>query len=203
MDVDGNSGPLAPFQVYCNMSQYGGGWTLVALNNKAIPGHPIPSPTWNNVVNNNYTSGSFGNNVNNFDMHVGLKYWNYFGKTLMVQAGTASNAITDRAYMSRFKLEEDNNYKLILGGYSNKVGTLTAGLYSYHNGRMMTTMDVDNDAYGYNCSNSYNNAPWWYGACWSGNIWGGGSMSSGYGDWGYWTSSSAEYRRDHMAIYIR
>ena len=34
LDADGTSGPLAPFQTYCNMADQGGGWTLVARMTK-------------------------------------------------------------------------------------------------------------------------------------------------------------------------
>jgi hypothetical protein len=64
-------------------------------------------------------------------------------------------------------------------------------LFTDHNGRPFTTYDRDNDAYGpANCATSYSNSPFWYGACWSGSINGGGEWSgSGYLNGAYWTGS--------------
>jgi hypothetical protein len=59
---------------------------------------------------------------------------------------------------------------------SDETGTGSPGFYSYHaaNGFSLTTYDNDQDVYGANCSNLYNNNPFWYGACWSGNYFAGG-----------------------------
>jgi len=63
----------------------------------------------------------------------------------------------------------------------------------------LTTYDNDQDAYGSgNCSTFYNNNPWWYGACWSGNYFAG----NGYQDAPYWDSSTTDYHQ-YGAIYIK
>ena len=67
-------------------------------------------------------------------------------------------------------------------------------MFDYHaaNNYQLTTFDADHDVYSANCSNSYGNTAWWYGACWSGSFWGGGD-SGGYTNNPYWTSSGGEY----------
>ena len=57
--------------------------------------------------------------------------------------------------------------------------------------------DNDQDAYGASCSVAYTNYPWWYGACWDGNYFGG----SGHQDGPYWSGSGGDYH-NYGGIYI-
>jgi hypothetical protein len=91
---------------------------------------------------------------------------------------------------------------------SNEVGGVTPGLWAYHitgnNGGSFnwTTFDRDQDVASGNCSTFYTNAPWWYGACWDGNAWGGGASAQGYADAYYWTGSEGD-NWNYGAIYVR
>jgi prepilin-type N-terminal cleavage/methylation domain-containing protein len=89
-----------------------------------------------------------------------------------------------------------------LSSLVNEVGGTTPGLYSYHaaNGYNWTTNDRDQDVASVNCSHSYNNAPSWYGACWSGNPWGGNGAN--HANAFFWTSSGGDYW-NYGAVYVR
>jgi len=54
--------------------------------------------------------------------------------------------------------------------------------------------------YGNTCPGNYGGAPWWYGSCWSGSYFGGGSSGS-YQNGPYWTSSGGDYYA-YGAIYL-
>jgi hypothetical protein len=82
-------------------------------------------------------------------------------------------------------------------------GTTSApGLHSYHgaNSYSWTTFDNDQDVAGNNCAGNYNNAPWWYGACWSGSMWGGNGNA--YQNAMFWTSSGNDFH-NYGAYYVR
>jgi hypothetical protein len=115
--------------------------------------------------------------------------------------GTALNGSHTKRYRWRF-----NNFTATYGfsgaeAVSDETSTGAPGFYSYHaaNGFSLTTFDNDQDVYGQNCSTLYGNNPFWYGSCWSGNYFGGGS---GYVDAPYWDSSGGDYHQ-YGAVYIK
>jgi hypothetical protein len=202
---------------WVDMSYSGGGWVLV-LNNRAGNGG-MPSLSYvdatKKVINFRSTSSTspgvnYGNHYtpNNFNLWVGLDAWKsiidanssfkkiaYFVSTSYRTLGDTGNH-TKRSswswtgWSSTYAMQGASSL-------SNEVGGSTPGWYNYHiaNGYSLTTFDNDQDAYGSNCSTSYNNAPWWYGACWSGNIW-------GYDGTPYWESSGAD-SHNYAAAYIK
>ncbi len=202
---------------WVDMSYSGGGWVLV-LNNRSGNGG-VNNLTYvdatKKVINFRSTSSTspgvnYGNHYtpNNFNLWVGLDAWKsiidanssfkkiaYFASTSYRTLGDTGNH-TKRSswswtgWSSTYAMQGASSL-------SNEVGGSTPGWYNYHiaNGYSLTTFDNDQDAYGSNCSTSYNNAPWWYGACWSGNIW-------GYDGAPYWESSGADYH-NYAAAYIK
>jgi len=193
VDPDGN-GPLAPVQVYCDMVNDGGGWTLV-LNSSTGSVTP-PKPSWAQVVSSNTVTGTYGTNLDAFDQFLGVGYWNALGNQMRLMQGSNSNTIAHKATYS-FSLNADNNYSIAMSNQNvlvNTGGTASSGMYDYSaaNNFQLTTFDADHDVYGSNCANSYGNTAWWYGACWSGNFWGGGD-GGGYQNAPFWTSSTSEY----------
>ena len=62
--------------------------------------------------------------------------------------------------------DESSNYKLNISGYSGSAGDSLR----YHNGRMFSTKDRDNDYHYYhNCADLYKGA-WWYYGCYLSNL---------------------------------
>ena len=213
--------------VYVDQSYDNGGWVCVLANRRYTAG--MNNLKYTDAVNScNYrTEPSSDDSTNtpailsnlknlgldDVNVWVGLKFWSMFGgrktsnkiEVVMFAAatnGTALSATSSHSERYTFRFDDfltSNNYKWSnVSNGSIAAGSLTPGLYSYTN-RNLTTYDNDNDSNSGNCSTYYNNNPWWYGSCWSGNMFAGG----GYIDGPYWTSSSSTYSRQYMAVYIK
>lgn len=162
--------------------------------------------TYSNVVNNINYKGSYGNTNLDFNCMIGVKYWKQLGRNIVQFVSTSARTLSDTG----------NHTKRYRWGFRDMSGTYgfqnvyaikdegggAPGFYSYHaaNGYSLTTYDNDQDVAGGNCSSSYGNQPWWYGACWDGNAWGGGG-GGGHADAYFWSGSSGDYH-NYGAIYI-
>ena len=204
--------------VYVNQDYDGGGWVCVLANRGATGG--MNNLTYSNAVNSiNYRSGnavsdprSGSRSLADHNIWVGTQYWSALsgrvtsGKVTVVQFvsgtnGTALNGSHTKRY--RWRFDNFNGTYGMVGAtaISDETSTGSPGFYNYHaaNGYSLTTFDNDQDVYGANCSSLYNNNPWWYGACWDGNYFGGGS---GYVDYPYWSGSTSDYHQ-YGAVYIK
>lgn len=206
-------GGLAANQFYIDFTFNPGKPMAMVIANRA-GSNGFPSLTYANatgaVVN---TSGTYNAN-RDFNVWVGTSYWRYLGDTIIqgvkgyqagYSAGThnVSMGSMDQSakwkfagFTSTYAFKYARDYSTITGSYG------TAGMYSYHaaNEYSLTTYDQDQDVYSSNCSQSYGNNPWWYGACWDGNYFGGGN-SGGHANAPYWNSSTSNYFA-YGAIYI-
>ena len=208
--------------VYVNQDYDGGGWICVLANRANTGG--MKNLTYSNAVNSvNYRSGtsdatnavsdprSGSRSLVDNNIWVGTQYWSTLagrvtsGKVTVVQFvsttnGTALNGTHTKRYRWRFDSFNGTYGMNSPVAIIDETGTGAPGFYGYHaaNGFNLTTFDNDQDAYGANCSSLYNNNPWWYGACWSGNYFAGG----GYQDAPYWDSSGGDYHQ-YGAVYIK
>ena len=208
-----------PQLFWVDMVYEGGGWILVLnnrINTNGMTGLNYQSAT-TRVINyrGNYYSAT-GNNPTNFNLWVGLDAWvklanaNFSTSNRVVefvasayQPLGAVHQHTKRASWDWSGWGSSYAWQGLANAYTELGGSLP-GLYSYHaaSGFNLTTFDVDQDTYGgANCSTFYNNNPNWYGACWSGNPWGGGG-AGGYADAWFWDSSGGDYH-NYGALYVR
>lgn len=154
--------------------------------------------------------------LDDVNIWIGLKFWSMFGgrktsnKIEVVTFasstnGTALNATASHSERHTFNFtdfDSANDYRFSgAANGSTAVGASASGFYGHatNSNAKLTTYDDDNDTYASNCSTFYNNNPWWYTSCWSGNIFAGGS----YVDGPYWTSSNSSNSRQYMAVYIK
>lgn len=213
-----------PLRLWVDNEYDGGGWVLVLANRQYTAG--MNNLTYNDGINSvNYRTGGSndasntttwlkrGYGLSDFNAWVGLKYWPYLanrktsGKITVVQIVSTSpvelNDTSNHTYRAEWTFTGWNSEYAFVGRsfVANHKGTTTPGMYAYHaasTNRGLTTFDQDNDENGGNCSTYYNNNPWWYGSCWSGNFFAGG----GYQDMPYWNSSGAD-RHAYGAVYIK
>lgn len=217
-NVFGNKVPL-----YINQDYDGGGWVLVLANRRYTAGmnnlkfqDAMNSVNYRNAGSDDTTNlrgmGNSSPNLSDINCWVGLNYWKHLSgravanKIAVVQFMDDTNGVSLNAshpQRARFLFDNVNTNGSFSGrgSYVNESDVNawgTSGFYTYC-GNPLTTYDNDQDYHSGNCSTFYNNNPFWYGACWSGNIFAGG----GYIDGPYWVSSSATYSKQYCGVYIK
>lgn len=214
--------------VYVDQTYDGGGWACVLANRINTGG--LGYLTYANAVNNcnyRYSTSAVGSStvvdatsklsgLENYNIFIGTSFWPYLAgratssKITVVQfvGGTAGIKLGNTSsHTKRYRWRFDNfnsTYGMVGStALSDETGTGAPGFYTYHaaNGFSLSTGDQDQDAYGSACSVSYGSQPWWYGACWDGNYFGGGN-SGGHQDGPYWASSGGDYH-NYGAVYIK
>lgn len=206
-------------QYWVDMEYSGGGWVCVLS-------HPINTSITDNGSNVTYTKSTSGNaiisasnsayatgNPSNTTFMASLGIWsalataNNSGKNIACYVSNSYAALGStgsHARRSRWTWTGWSSTYAWQGvaNLSNEVGGTAPGLHSYHitGGYSWTSYDVDQDVYTSNCSTLYNNAPWWYGACWDGSYWGGNG--NGYQNAVFWTGSGTDYY-NYGAIYVK
>lgn len=171
--------------VYVDQDYDGGGWVCVLANRASSVG--MRNLTYFDAVNTcNYRSSSNTNEplynlygLSNYNIWIGTKFWELFGGRVdsgyvnVVQFvsgtdGTPLSGTHTKRHRWRFQSFSPTYAFINPTEISDETGTGTPGMFGYHaiNGFSLSTFDNDQDANGGNCSASYGNNPWWYGACW-------------------------------------
>jgi hypothetical protein len=219
-------GNQEPIWVYCDMNYDGGGWSLVMCNARAsqvtgIGGtNGIGNLTYYQSINHvwyngNPDYGTYGSGATNlagshrlkFRCLVGLKYWPSLGLNIAQFCSTDAVSLNQTANHTK-------RYRWSYTGFSSTYafqgaaavgddgsGAASPGMYSYHaaNGYQWSTGDNGNPSN--TCPGNYGNTPFWYGGCWSGNMYGGGNSGS-YQDGPFWDGSGSDYH-NYMAVYLK
>lgn len=211
--------------VYIDQDYDGGGWICIMANRRSTAG--MNNLSYNDAITKaNYRHNGTNNGTNDrglksganlslsdVNIWIGLDFWERFGyrkesgyiNVVQYFAGTNGvglSATSSHSERHRWKFTGWGSQYRFLGGTSvaNDVGGNT-GMYSSHvlAGAGLTTYDRDQDSNSGNCATYYNNNPFWYTSCWSGNMFAGGS----YVDGPHFTSSSAGNARQYGALFIK
>ncbi|CAC5404896.1 Fibrinogen-like protein A,Ryncolin-4,Angiopoietin-related protein 7,Angiopoietin-related protein 1,Ficolin-3,Ficolin-1-B,Techylectin-5A,Ficolin-2,Ryncolin-1,Tenascin-R,Fibrinogen-like protein 1,Angiopoietin-1,Fibrinogen C domain-containing protein 1-A,Ryncolin-3,Tenascin,Techylectin-like protein,Fibrinogen C domain-containing protein 1,Fibrinogen gamma chain,Ryncolin-2,Angiopoietin-related protein 6,Techylectin-5B,Angiopoietin-related protein 2,Angiopoietin-2,Microfibril-associated glycoprotein 4,Ficolin-1 len=177
--------PSIKFDVYCEMDTEEGGWTVIQ---RRLDGSTNFYRGWTA-----YEEG-FGNLTHNFwlghaKIHKIVSTGNYHLRVELEDfEGNTAWAKYTRFYIG----DVSTNYKLEVSGY---VGTSTAGdSFTYHNGKMFSTYDRDNDIHHKNCAVMFKGA-WWYHDCHNSNLNGAylSGIISSYADGVIWYKWKGHY----------
>jgi hypothetical protein len=212
-----------PVSVYVDQSYSGGGWVCVLANRINTGG--MNNLSYYNAVNKcNYRTGGVSQGANtvvdvptkfgslsDYNMWIGAKFWPLLGYrnntsaiTVVQFVSTTTQSISgahSKRYRWQFTGWNATNYGFTgVSAISDETGTGAPGMYNYHAANVfgLTTYDFDQDTNSGNCATYYNNNPFWYGSCWSGNWFAG----NGYADAPYWESSGSDYH-NYGAVYIK
>ncbi|XP_028391576.1 ryncolin-1-like [Dendronephthya gigantea] len=178
IDPDG----LGSFQVSCDMSTDGGGWTVLQRRQDGSQDFYLG---WSD-----YKAG-FGDL--NGEFWLGLDKVHRLSKSgqnvLRVDLMDFNGAKRYAKYGTFSVADESDKYRLNIGSYSGNAGDSLV----YHDNMQFTTKDSDNDKRSGNCATSYKGA-WWYKNCHYSNLngqyLGAREISSSGIRWNLWKSNS-------------
>ncbi|KAJ8035736.1 Fibroleukin [Holothuria leucospilota] len=150
-----------PFEVYCNMS-HGGGWTVIQ---RRVNGSVSFDRNWDD-----YKAG-FGSAGANKNVWLGNEILyhitnqkNYKLRIDMIQ----NDGVRRGMNYNLFRVDNSTgNYRLKLGNYTGNAGF---DYMSSHRDQEFSTTNRDNDGYPYDNCADYNDAGWWYAACFTANL---------------------------------
>ena len=205
-----------PKLVYVNTKFSGGGWYLITQNRTGNGGigtinyvDAIDSKQFYKTQYGLETTLVKERDLGTFNLWTGMKLWEEMtggkgtggqvAQVVYTSPTDLDGLNTKRATWSYSSFSERYAFQGATGVSSN---SNNPGLYGYHaaNGYNLTTHDRDQDASGGNCANNYGGHPMWFGACWSGNVW--GSTAGGYADAYFWDGSGSDYF-NYGAVYVR
>tara|TARA_R100000005_G_C5003371_1_gene211584 strand:+ start:3118 stop:4083 length:966 start_codon:yes stop_codon:yes gene_type:complete len=200
-------------QVWVDNDYDGGGWVMVGSHPYGVN---LQSLNYNQAAESYdwYATSTWGSgDPKSYSVWAGLRAWdavaaaNNVGRTVVLYVASSqvplgsTGSHTKRArwnwtgWGTQFDWVGES-------GLNTELGSPDPGMWTYHiaNGYNFTTTDRDQDQYGSNCSNLYNRAPWWYGACWSGSFWGGNGAN--YQPATFWTSSGSDWH-NYGGLYVK
>ena len=188
IDPDGSGGDPA-YQVYCDQTTAGGGWTVFQRRtNGSVDFYRVLA---------DYRNG-FGSPSTEY--WVGLERMRRFTqlRTSTLRIDLRHGAQQRHAAYSTFAIgTEASGYVLSAGGYSGDAGdSLT-----YHSGSAFSTRDADRDSWSSHCAQSFTGA-WWYHSCHYSNLngmWGNTSYAQGP-VWYHWLGHYAPMTFTQMAM---
>ena len=148
----------APFDVYCDMDNHGGGWTVIQ---RRMDGSENFNRTWAD-----YRDG-FGRLagemwIGNEKLHK-LTHQKRYHLRIELEDFVGNNVYAQ--YDDIVISDERDGYRLVLGNYTGTAGDSLR----YNNYVRFTTFDVDNDESYWNCAKTYFGG-WWYKNCHYANL---------------------------------
>lgn len=188
----------APFRAYCDMTNQGGGWTLVWSNLRGGRSKVTADIQWTRAINTlPLSNGEVTADLESFTVFTGLKHYTPLapGSLMRYDWATDYGQAIEQRQICPFIFSNTATYQITFNipACSQPIGSVAAGLFVDHNNNAFTTYDRDLDTYSTNCSALYGNTPWWYYNCWSGNINGGGETSTNHVNGAYWSGAANQW----------
>ncbi|KAH9487872.1 hypothetical protein Btru_067844 [Bulinus truncatus] len=178
-------------QVMCDTKTDGGGWIIFQ---RRINGHVSFYRGWEEYK---YGFGDF--NVGEFYLGNEIIHQLTFKRHYEMRVDLKFNNTQYFARYSRFRiLGEPENYRLQISGYS---GNATDSFTEYHNNKMFSTFDKDNDRSSGNCAVTHSGA-WWYNNCYHSNLnglWGRDVLNKGM-NWNFLTTPQSSVTYSEMKL---
>ncbi|XP_060594628.1 microfibril-associated glycoprotein 4-like [Ruditapes philippinarum] len=145
-------------QAWCDMTN--GGWTVIQ---RRLDGSENFYRTWTDYV------CGFGNRSGEYWLGLENIYWlTTIDSSLKIEMEAfedVSSTHADAQYHTFRVDDEDSNFTLHVSGFSGNCGDSLI----YHDGKMFTTKDRDNDEAKYNCAQKFKGG-WWYKGCHASNL---------------------------------
>ena len=203
--------PVQTTFVFCNneieASGRVGGWTLVWSNLRGGRDDPSTDLSWGASIQTlpRYTGTFLPQDPNvglqSFEVFTGLRWWTAIAgqgsdAELVYEwaANYSSPRNVDQRAFCEYRLDSYDSYSIRFNSNTclQLIGAAgLPGLFVSHSGARWSTMDRDNDIYTGHCAQMYSRTPFWYQACWSGSINGGGEDYGGdHSNGAYWTGSA-------------
>ncbi|WP_432263149.1 fibrinogen-related protein [Cupriavidus sp. TMH.W2] len=185
-------GSAAPFQVRCDMSRDGGGWTV--FQRRYSGGIDFYRPWSDYVAGFGALTGEFWLGLDKLNLLTSSP------RSLRVDLGRYNSQVAYAKYTTFSVGSAATNYLLSVSGFSGGL----AGDSMTVNGMPFSTYDADHDSWSGNCAATFHGA-WWYGACHGSNLNGGwlNGPHSSYADgveWSLWTGQYESLTYTEMKV---
>lgn len=149
------------FEVYCNNSVDGGGWTVFQ---RRLDGSVMFQRTWREY--------KLGFGFPHRDMWLGNEKLAYLTNQKNYELRIDFHSLDGTPTFEKYNLfrisDESTNYRLIALGQF--IGTIGHDYFRHHLDMDFSTSDADNDVSESNCAAKYGGGGWWYKNCYDSNL---------------------------------
>lgn len=149
-------GSVGAYQVYCEQSWNGGGWTMLYFTTYKQRGATEWALNWDAVTTKGKRFDAKWSTSDNYLMP--MHHWSTFNKGTFVMRSQSGGQMV----LTKWQIEPPNKYRMNWKDYVGAGNERSA--MQEHRNRALSTVERDNDSWGSNCANHAKSFGW-YGAC--------------------------------------